>query len=164
MIRKATAPDFDFIYSLYMHPQVNPFLLYEMMDATSFKPIYDDLLAKDIKYVFEENGNAVGMFKLIPLTYRTSHITYLGGLAVHPAFAGKGCGLTMLKEIMAYAKQQHFLRVELSVASINERAIHLYEKAGFVKEGVLRNYTYLKSENKFLDEVMMAWIEPSKSP
>jgi putative acetyltransferase len=97
------------------------------------------------------------MFKLIPLTYRTSHIAYLGGLAVHPVFAGKGYGLAMLKEILAYAKQLGFLRVELSVASVNDKAIYLYEKAGFVKEGVLRKYTYLKSENRFLDEVMMAW-------
>ena len=167
MIRKTTAQDFDFIYSLYMHPQVNPFLLYEMMDAASFKPIFDDLITKDIKYVFEDNGEKAGMFKLVPHTYRASHIAYLGGLAIHPAFAGKGYGLIMLKEILAYAKAQNFLRVELSVATINERAIHLYEKAGFIKEGVLRNYTYLKSENKFLDEVMMAWIDeamPSKSP
>jgi len=34
----------------------------------------------------------------------------------------------------------------------------LYEKAGFVKEGVLKKYTWLKNENKFLDEVMMAYL------
>src|SRR5437868_15183705 len=119
MVRKATSADFDFIYSLYMHPQVNPFLLYEMMDAASFKPIFDELLSKKVKYVFEENGNAAGMFKLIPLAHRNAHIAYLGGLAIDPAFAGKGYGSAMLNEILAYAKQQGFLRVELSVASIN---------------------------------------------
>ena len=159
MVRKATLQDFDFIYRLYMHPLVNPFLLYEMMDAESFKTIFDELIAKSIKYVFEDGGNAVGMFKLIPLAHRNSHIAYLGGLAIDPAFAGKGYGSVMLNEILAYAKQQGFLRVELSVANINEKAIKLYEKSGFVKEGTFRKFTHLKSENRFLDEVMMAWLD-----
>ena len=51
-----------------------------------------------------------------------------------------------------------FLRIELSVASINEKAIRLYEKAGFEKEGILKKFTYLESEKKFLDEVMMAYL------
>ncbi|MEP6845726.1 MAG: GNAT family protein [Panacibacter sp.] len=159
MIRKATASDFSFIYNLYMHPQVNSFLLYEIMDAASFKPIFDDLLAKNMKHIFEAEGKTVGMFKLIPLTYRASHIVYLGGLAIDPSFANNGYGLAMLKEIISYAKQQGFLRIELSVATINDKAIRMYEKAGFVKEGVFRKYTYLKSEDKYLDEVIMAWID-----
>ncbi|CAN5589929.1 hypothetical protein BH10BAC2_BH10BAC2_20780 [soil metagenome] len=159
MIRKATLPDFDFICDLYMHPQVNPFLLYEMMDAESFKPIYDDLLAKQVKCVFEVNGEAAGMCKLVPFTYRSSHIVYLGGLAIHPSFAGKGYGFTMMQEIIVYAKQQGFLRIELSVATVNEKAIRLYERAGFQKEGLLKKYTYLKNEDRFLDEVLMAWVD-----
>jgi len=64
----------------------------------------------------------------------------------------------MLQEIIDHVKEKMFLRIELSVASVNGKAIRLYEKAGFVKEGVLKNFTYLKSENKFLDEVMMAYL------
>lgn len=156
MIRKATTSDFDYICSLYMHPQVNPYLLYEMMDAAAFKPIFDDLLSKEVKYIFETDGKAVGMFKLIPLQHRNSHIAYLGGLAIDPAFSGKGYGLKMLNEIIDYVKAKGFLRVELSVATINEKAIRLYEKAGFEKEGVFRKFTYLKSEDRFLDETVMA--------
>ena len=158
MIRKITEKDFDFIYELYMHPQVNMYLLYEPMSTDEFKDIFTDLLNKEIIYVFEDNGIAAGMFKLIPLTYRASHIAYLGGLAIHPVFGGKGLGLAMLKEILAYAKNQGFLRIELSVAAINEKAIRLYEKAGFEKEGVLRKYTHLEKENKFLDEILMSWL------
>ena len=101
------------------------------------------------------------MFKLIPLTYRTSHIAYLGGLAIHPSFAGKGLGLSMMKEIINHAKEKGFLRIELSVLITNEKAIHLYEKAGFEKEGVLRKYSRLQKEDLFVDEVMMSWIDES---
>jgi RimJ/RimL family protein N-acetyltransferase len=158
MIRKATAKDIDFFYYLYMHPQANPFLLYEKMEAEEFKPVFNELMAKGVLYLFMQNDLPAGMFKLVPQQYRNSHIVYLGGLAIDPAKAGKGLGLTMMEGIKAYAKAAGFKRIELSVAAINEKAINLYLKAGFEKEGVLRNFTFLKSENSFLDEVMMAYL------
>lgn len=161
MVKKITSQDFDFIYGLYMHPQVNRYLLYDLMSPEEFKEIFADLLQKEIVYTFEHNGIAAGMFKLIPLTYRTSHIAYLGGLAIHPSFAGKGLGSAMMKEIIEFAKEKGFLRVELSVVVTNEKAIHLYEKAGFEKEGILRKYSHVGKENQFLDEIMMSWIDES---
>jgi len=158
MIRRMSQQDFEFIYELYMHPEVNKYLLYEPMPETEFTPIFADLLQKQIIYIFENTGSAAGMFKLVPYTYRASHVAYLGGLAIHPSRSGKGLGSLMIKEILDYAKKTGVLRVELSVAVINEKAIRLYEKAGFQKEGILRKYTHLKKENQFLDEVMMAWI------
>jgi len=158
MLRQATDNDFDFVYELYMHPQINPFLLYEQMDINDFKPVFEDLTKKKVLFVFEDDGVPTGMCKLVPQQYRNSHIVYLGGIAIHPFFAGKGEGIKMMNDIIDFAKQNGFLRIELSVASVNEKAIRLYEKAGFVKEGLLRKFTYLKSENKFLDEVMMAYL------
>jgi putative acetyltransferase len=158
MIRRMTQQDFDFIYELYMHPEVNKYLLYEQMPETEFTPIFSDLLQKEVIYIFENTGVAAGMFKLVPYTYRASHVAYLGGLAIHPSRSGKGLGSLMMKEILDHAKKIGMLRVELSAAVINEKAIRLYERAGFQKEGILRKYTHLKKENQFLDEVMMAWI------
>jgi RimJ/RimL family protein N-acetyltransferase len=157
MIRKATREDFDFIYELYMHPQTNPFLLYEQTDRNSFLPIFNDLLKKEVLYVYE-NDIAKGMCKLVPQQYRNSHVIYLGGVAIHPLFSGKGEGLKMLGTIKEFAEENNFIRIELSTASINEKAIRLYERAGFVKEGLLKKFTYLESEKKFLDEVMMAYL------
>ena len=39
----ATSEDFDLIYGLYMHPAINPYLLYEQMEKGEFQPIFDDL-------------------------------------------------------------------------------------------------------------------------
>jgi RimJ/RimL family protein N-acetyltransferase len=158
MIRKATEKDFDFVYSMYMHPFINPYLLYEIMDNEMFLPIYNDLLQKEIKYIYEDEGESIGMFKLVPLTYRASHIAYLGGLAVNPSYSGKGYGYKMLEEIVEFAKHKDFIRIELTVSVTNKKAIHLYTKAGFEKEGIMKKLTYLKSENKYLDEVLMAYI------
>ena len=158
MIRIATPGDQDFIFSMYMHPQVNPFLLYEIMDKDEFEPIYKDLLEKKVKFIYENDGVQVGMFKLIPLTYRTSHIVYLGGLAIHPDQKGRGYGKKMMEEIVEFARSRGFLRIELSVADINTTAINLYERSGFGKEGVLRKYSFLKKEERFMDEILMAYL------
>lgn len=158
MLRNATAADFPFFYGLYMHPQVNPWLLYEPMDEGEFGPIYVNLLSQACLYVCEQNGEAVGMCKLLPMPYRNSHVLYLGGVAVDPAHVGKGYGQAMLQEILTWAQQRGFLRIELTVASFNNKAITLYKKAGFVEEGVLRQFTYLKSQDRIIDEVLMSYL------
>ena len=160
MIRKITSNDFDFIYKLYMHPQVNPYLLYEQMDKTAFEPIFADLLKQEIIFIYEEEKVPIGMFKLIPETHRSSHVVYLGGLAIDPNFSGKGAGTAMMQAIIDYAQQNHFLRIVLSVATHNEKAINLYKKMGFIREGILKNYTHLKKEQKFIDEYLMAYLFP----
>ena len=123
MIRAITETDFDFIYNLYMHPQVNHYLLYEMMDAPSFEPVYKDLLEKNIIYIYEADGAAAGMFKFIPQFHRNAHMAYLGGVAIHPSFAGKGYGIKMMQEIIELGKQLGILRIELSTAVTNDKAL-----------------------------------------
>ena len=159
MIRKATLQDFNFFYELYMHPAINPFLLYEQMDEAAFNPIFAELVQKELVFIyFNEERLPVGMFKLVPHTYRSAHIVYLGGVAVHPRWAGKGYGFLMMKSIIDYAREIGFLRIELSVAIQNLKAMSLYEKVGFEKEGTLKKYTYLKEKNIFIDEILMAYI------
>lgn len=92
MLQKASLSNFEFFYNLYMHPEVNPFLLYEIMPPEDFKPIFEKLIHEGVLYVFIDNQIAVGMCKLIPLTYRCSHITYLGGVGIVPKYFGKGLG------------------------------------------------------------------------
>lgn len=156
MIRLATIADAPFFYHLYMHPSINPYLLYEWMDAAAFAPIYQDLMEKGQLYVFSQAEMPVGMFKLVPLLHRTDHVAYLGGVGVHPDHMGKGIGKQMMHAIVDFARQRGFRRVELSTATINTKAIRLYEQVGFAPEGVMRQYTHLKSEGRFLDELLMA--------
>jgi RimJ/RimL family protein N-acetyltransferase len=158
MVRQAHSDDYDFFFELYFHPDINPFLLYEMEEAPNFPTIFKDLLSKNIIYIYEVGGEKVGMFKLVPFPYRTTHLVYLGGVAIHPAYMGKGFGVLMMEEIIQFSIQAGFKRIELSTATSNEKAQHLYEKVGFQKEGILRKYTYLKSENRYLDEVLMSYL------
>jgi RimJ/RimL family protein N-acetyltransferase len=158
MIRKATTADEAFIFELFMHPAINPWLLYEPMSAAAFQPIYENLLGREVVFVFEQDGVPVGMCKLVPEEHRCAHGLYIGSIAVHPKYAGNGYGLKLIEAIKSKAAVEGYKRLELSVATVNEKAIRLYERAGFEKEGVLRNYTFLKTENKYLDEQVMSFL------
>lgn len=155
----ATYEDLNLIFGYYMHPAINPFLLYEPMDKNNFLPIYEDLVARKIVYIcYNDNSEAIGMFKLFQMPYRNSHIMYLGGVAIHPDFGGQGFGKKMMQTVIEMSKQNGAKRIELSTATTNATAIRLYESVGFEKEGVLRNFTFLKSENRYLDEVVMSYL------
>ncbi|RYE30380.1 MAG: GNAT family N-acetyltransferase, partial [Sphingobacteriales bacterium] len=82
MLRKALQQDLEFVYELYMHPAVNPYLLYEPMDLKEFMPIYNELLEKDLKYIYITDATPAGMVKIIPNIYRAAHVAYIGGLAI----------------------------------------------------------------------------------
>lgn len=71
---------------------------------------------------------------------------------------GKGCGTNALRTMVTYAfNEQKAERVFVSPRVSNERAIHVYEKVGFKKEGILRHYE--KFEGKWIDCLMMAIIK-----
>lgn len=139
-----------------MHPEVNPYLLYEMMEEETFSPIFDDLIREEVIFLYKNGIENIGMCKLIRQKHRNEHILYLGGLAIHPDYFGKGFGRKMMQEIISFCTNIGVSRIELSVAVHNEKAIQLYENVGFTKEGVLKNYTYLKSKDQFIDEILMS--------
>lgn len=70
----------------------------------------------------------------------------------------KGYGTDALKAMIKYAFQiQKAERVFIMPRISNTRAIHVYEKAGFKKEGILRRFE--KFEGEWIDCVMMAIIK-----
>ncbi|MGF9965322.1 GNAT family N-acetyltransferase [Bacillus rhizoplanae] len=57
------------------------------------------------------------------------------GLGMKPALTGKGLGISFLQAGLQFVKEQfRSEKIRLSVAAFNERAIHLYMKAGFQKK------------------------------
>ncbi|MGX8178550.1 GNAT family N-acetyltransferase [Exiguobacterium artemiae] len=56
------------------------------------------------------------------------------GLGRHPELTGQGTGFTFCSFVLDTAKSQTSLPLRLTVASFNERAIHLYEQLGFRRQ------------------------------
>lgn len=76
-----------------------------------------------------------------------------------PLDAGKGYGTQATRLMVAFGFERLALhRIELEVFAFNPRAIRVYEKAGFVREGVRRDALWWNGE--FHDAVIMAILRP----
>jgi protein-tyrosine-phosphatase len=102
------------------------------------------------------------MCKLILQEHRDNHKIYIGGFAIDTKHGGKNYGFKMLHQIIAFAKEHHRSRIELTVSTQNEKAIALYKKCGFEIEGRLKNFTHFTNENRFADEYMMSLLIDNK--
>lgn len=61
------------------------------------------------------------------------------GMGLLPAYRGRGLGARLLDAALAGAAKLGITRVELEVFASNARAIALYERRGFAREGVKKN-------------------------
>lgn len=87
--------------------------------------------------VFDENTELVGFFCFEPEGEALEI-----GLGLRPDLTGKGWGESFVGAGLAYAKEKFAPRIfRLSVAVFNQRAIRVYEKAGFKPDGVFINST-----------------------
>ena len=74
------------------------------------------------------------------------------------AYFGKGYGSEATRLIIDYGfKVLNLHRIELEVYDFNPRAQHVYEKAGFVKEGVKRDALFW--EGQYQNAIVMSILE-----
>jgi L-phenylalanine/L-methionine N-acetyltransferase len=101
------------------------------------------------------DGRVVGVAFLHPIEQpRRRHAATLG-MGVHDAFAGRGAGRALMAAIVEIADRwHHFTRLELTVWSDNDRAVRLYERFGFEREGVHRRYAW--RDGAWADALAMA--------
>jgi RimJ/RimL family protein N-acetyltransferase len=93
----------------------------------------------------------------------TQHVTKLG-ITIAQAWRDQGIGGQLIARAVAWARCTGLVRrIELNVMQPNARAIHVYQKYGFVVEGVQR-CAYIK-HGQYVDNLMMALlIEDSSTP
>lgn len=71
---------------------------------------------------------------------------------------GKGYGTEAMRLMVDYGfRELNLHRISLGVYAFNPRAIRVYEKIGFVKEGVLRDSLYWDGD--YIDEITMSILE-----
>ena len=86
----------------------------------------------------------------------TNHRAGLG-IGVLPEYRGRGVGSSLLEACIAKAWSQGLTRVELEVRADNTAAIKLYEKFGFVREGVKRRA--MRFDGTYYDAIEMALLK-----
>lgn len=71
---------------------------------------------------------------------------------------GKGLGTQAVRLLLDFGfRDLNLRRIYLHVFSSNTRAIHVYEKTGFVREGLLRQAVYL--DGAYVDVVVMGLLK-----
>jgi RimJ/RimL family protein N-acetyltransferase len=78
------------------------------------------------------------------------------GMGIVPPYRGRGIGTRLLAATMRKAREAGFARVEFEVRADNARAIALYEKFGFAREGVVRRAVFVDGD--YVDAIAMAMI------
>ena len=106
--------------------------------------------------VAELNGNVVGYIRLKPPTRlpENAHVMQVQGLAVDPSARRRGIGATLLTAAMERLRERGTRKLTLRVLSTNTAAIALYERLGFICEGVLHGEFIIKGRD--VDDVFMA--------
>jgi len=103
-------------------------------------------------------GKAIGMLGLERYQNRRSHVGSLG-MAVHDAYAGRGAGSALMAAATSLADNWlNLRRLELNVYADNARAIALYERFGFAREGLHRDYAW--RDGAYADSLAMARLRP----
>ncbi len=106
------------------------------------------------QFVALDGQKVVAWADNLPSTRQSmTHVASLG-MGVIKSYRNKGIGSILLQETVNHAWGKGLMRLELEVFANNEPAIHLYQKYGYLHEGVKQNARYLNGQ--YIDVMMMA--------
>jgi ribosomal protein S18 acetylase RimI-like enzyme len=90
-------------------------------------------------FVAIAGGQVVGWCDVLPVPRDAMAHCGVLGMGVASGYRGKGVGSALMKSTLEAARAFGLTRVELTVREDNRRAIALYERFGFISEGIKRN-------------------------
>lgn len=126
--------------------------------AEAFAAKIEALKRRGRYIVAEENGKAVGHAFLGPMGLTANRHVFHLNIVVHPEFKGRGIGTALMTDLIAWARTGAKVgKIELLVRSTNTRAIALYRRFGFTREGRLAGRVRLPN-GKLIDDLAMAWF------
>ena len=163
-LRRAEPADVDFLVELLADAEVEPFLA--AVSARDRRELLEEIGRSqhepcDVgRFVIEVSG-PTGWERAGTLRFevrnRRNRIAALGGLAVHPAFRGRGIGDSAARLVQRLLLHQlGYHRLELEIYGFNERALVHAERVGFVREGVKRK-AYLR-HGRWVDGVIFGIV------
>lgn len=110
----------------------------------------------DLLLIAVEDENIIGFLSAqrgIPR--KIKHTAYIV-IGIRKNFRGNGIGKKLFLELDLWPKENNVSRLELTVMCTNSIAKQLYEKNGFVVEGIKRNSIFMNGN--YIDEYYMAKI------
>ncbi|NRB18064.1 MAG: GNAT family N-acetyltransferase [Rhodobacteraceae bacterium] len=107
-------------------------------------------------FVATHAGEVVGWCEVVRLNKPLFHHVGIFEVGLLPEWRGQGIGRPLITATLDAAFERGFTRIELTVFASNTRAIALYEKIGFNKEGELIDAVYI--DGVFSNSILMGLI------
>jgi ribosomal protein S18 acetylase RimI-like enzyme len=101
------------------------------------KEVIDTYLEKSSVFVAEQEETVLGAVVLFPVS---NLIIEIKNIAVLPEFQGQGVGTFLIKKSIEYAEKDGFNEMIIGTANSSLSQLALYEKLGFVKSEIKKNF------------------------
>ncbi len=110
---------------------------------------FSDALSQGAVFLVAEEEAVIGYIGM----YVSEPEGEITNVAVAPDARNGGCGRALVSAMQQWAARNRITRVVLEVRTGNQAAIRVYQKAGFVKLGVRKNFYQFPQE----DADIMEW-------
>ncbi|MES8982641.1 spermidine N1-acetyltransferase [Listeria innocua] len=138
-LRPLEREDLKFVHRLNNDAKIMSYWFEEPYEAfVELQELYDKHIhdQSERRFILELDGQMVGLVELMEIDYIHRRAEFQ--IIIDPKFQGHGYAVSATKLEMKYAF--HVLNLHklyLVVDKVNEKAIHVYEKVGFIREGEL---------------------------
>ncbi|MCA2016668.1 spermidine N1-acetyltransferase [Vibrio tritonius] len=159
-LRALERGDLRFIHDLNNNRNImaywfeEPYESFDELEELYNKHIHDNA---ERRFVVE-NGNKelVGLVELIEINY--IHRSAEFQIIIAPDYQGKGYATTLINKALDYSFTiLNLHKIYLHVAVENEKAVHLYEKCGFIEEGHLVQEFFING--RYQDVIRMYMLQ-----
>ena len=131
-------------------------LLESPPEADTRKYVRDNIAQRAPHFVALADDKVVGWCDVALKPRPTLRHSGILGMGVIREYRGKGIGRALMQATLAAAKASGLGRIELTVRVDNESARRLYERFGFVTEGLCKRHMCVDGE--FVDSWLMALL------
>ena len=132
--------------------------IYEIEQESFSDPWSKSSIIYEIEHKFsiclsavDTNGNVLG-YAAMRWVINEGHIN---NIAVLPSYRGQGIGGILIEGLIKEAKARDMIGLTLEVRAGNAAAISMYEKYGFITEGIRKNYYFSPTEDALIMWKMM---------
>jgi ribosomal protein S18 acetylase RimI-like enzyme len=127
--------------------------------ASTRKFVAANIRNRHSQFVAICGGKVVGWCDIIPRDRPSMKHVGVLGIGIVKGFRDRGLGTRLLAAAVTDARRKGLKKIELEVFADNRRAVALYRKAGFVREGLKKKAVRLGG---FRDMILMARFFPGR--
>jgi ribosomal protein S18 acetylase RimI-like enzyme len=110
----------------------------------------------DPQFVALDGDKVAGWCDIIPRDRPSMRHVGVLGIGILPAYRDRGIGTALMTRTLEAARRRKMRKIELEVLADNKRAIALYRKLGFVREG--RKLKAARLGGRYRDMVLMGYF------